>query len=118
MQDYTMVIASAVASATLTGVVSLIGQAVQAGKTRQQIVDDSAEQQRRHEENQKKFDAIEQKLSAGEQGVFVTRREHELTIQRTEDSIKRVEARLESIETDIDVLVRRGRTGRTSRGAR
>lgn len=111
MTDYTPVVLSAVGSAMLTGIVALVGQAVTVGKIRSTLEAQAKDQVDRHTDNTKKFDGIEAKLSAGEDGLFVTRREHDLTTQRTADSIKRMEARLEGIENDVTVLVRRGSTG-------
>lgn len=132
---------SAIGAGLVTGTSAIIASIVQAGKTRVQLDEkekaDSAalvarekaadleriEEERRraendrlqaerHLENKARYDELKAMMSMGTEGLFITRREAQLKDEGISAELKRVNARLETIENDVDTLVRRDAPGR------
>lgn len=118
MADLASVIASAVGAGILTGIIAIVGQVIQAGKTK--VALDEKEKadalakvaadkvmEDRHNESKHRFEKLETALSMGNEGLFITRREAQLKDDATAAELKRMNLQLATIEQDVDTLVRR-----------
>lgn len=137
MTDLATYLLPTIGGGILAGVIAVVGQVIQAGKTKLQLdlkekadavakvekdkadaaaaAEEIRQQQEReraqadrHLENKQRFEKLEQILSMGSEGLFITRREAALKDEATAGELRRMNARLGDIETDVGTLVRRG----------